>query len=101
MLLRSIFALLAMGQPAVLETWMRSTPASPTRPDPAIFPVPRPRARLWNQRMRFPIAILLAVVVSAHAAEPPSTPSWPLWDGSESIEQYAKRAGLEATRTLD
>ena len=27
--------------------------------------------------------------------------SWPLWDGQESIEQYARRAKLEPTQTLD
>jgi formylglycine-generating enzyme required for sulfatase activity len=47
----------------------------------------------------FPIALLLALAANAPAAE--STPTWPLWDGSESIEQYAKRAGLEPTKTLD
>jgi formylglycine-generating enzyme required for sulfatase activity len=26
---------------------------------------------------------------------------WPLWNGSETVAQYAKRAGLETTRTLD
>ena len=28
-------------------------------------------------------------------------PNWPLWDGQESIEQYARRASLEPTKTLD
>jgi len=27
--------------------------------------------------------------------------SWPLWDGSEPIEQYAHRACLEPSQTLD
>ena len=46
-----------------------------------------------------PAIVLLALAASA--AEPPATPTWPLWDGSESVEQYARRANLEATRTLD
>ena len=44
---------------------------------------------------------LLAVVFSAPAAEPPKPPSWPLWDGAERVEQYAKRTSLEPTKTLD
>jgi hypothetical protein len=51
-----------------------------------------------------PLALLLLLAAVAHlaqAAEPSPAPTWPLWDGSESVEQYAKRAGLEPTRTLD
>jgi formylglycine-generating enzyme required for sulfatase activity len=48
-----------------------------------------------------PAILLLAALAHAPAAEPPAAPSWPLWDGSESIEQYAKRANLEPTKTLD
>ena len=51
-----------------------------------------------------PLALLLllaAVAQPAPAAEPPATPSWPLWDGHESIAEYSKRAKLEPTRTLD
>ena len=28
-------------------------------------------------------------------------PTWPLWDGQESVEQYAKRVGLDRTKTPD
>ena len=38
---------------------------------------------------------------TARAAEPPAAPNWPLWDGQETVEQYAKRAGVEPTKTLD
>jgi formylglycine-generating enzyme required for sulfatase activity len=41
------------------------------------------------------IAILLPAL--AHAAEA----TYPHWDGSESIAEYAKRVGLEPTKTLD
>jgi hypothetical protein len=48
-----------------------------------------------------PFSILAAL--SALAAEPaqPSKPAYPLWDGHETIAEYAKRAGLEPTKTLD
>ena len=51
-----------------------------------------------------PLALLLLLALSAQtapAAEPPATPDWPLWDGQESVEQYAKRAKVEPTKTLD
>jgi formylglycine-generating enzyme required for sulfatase activity len=48
------------------------------------------------------LLLLLALIANfAHAAEPSPTPAWPLWDGQESVEQYAKRAGLEPTKALD
>ena len=50
--------------------------------------------------MRSLLAILL-LALSAHAAEPPATPTWPLWNGAETVEQYARRAKVEATKTLD
>ena len=34
-----------------------------------------------------------------HSAQNP--PAWPLWDGKESVETYANRAGLVPTRSLD
>ena len=45
-----------------------------------------------------PLALLLA---NAPAAQPPVAPSWPLWDGQESVAEYAKRVGLDPTKTLD
>jgi formylglycine-generating enzyme required for sulfatase activity len=55
---------------------------------------------MYNPSVRSLAAILLLALsaLSAHAAEPPA---YPLWDGSESIEQYSKRAKLEPTTTLD
>jgi formylglycine-generating enzyme required for sulfatase activity len=51
-----------------------------------------------------PLALILLLALlaqTAPAAEPSPTPSWPLWDGAETVEQYAKKTGLEPTRTLD
>jgi formylglycine-generating enzyme required for sulfatase activity len=51
-----------------------------------------------------PLALILLLAFTAqtvHAAEPPAAPNWPMWDGSETVEQYARRAGLETTKTLD
>jgi hypothetical protein len=50
--------------------------------------------------VRYLPAILL-LACFARAAEPSPTPNWPLWDGAETVEQYAKKTGLEPTRTLD
>jgi formylglycine-generating enzyme required for sulfatase activity len=55
----------------------------------------------WNLFMRLPSVAALLMGLAVSAAEPPASPSWPLWDGSESVEQYAKRAKLEPTKTLD
>ena len=48
------------------------------------------------------ICLTLGLVVCAFArgGDVPA-PSWPLWDGQETIEQYAKRAKLPTTKTLD
>jgi formylglycine-generating enzyme required for sulfatase activity len=43
--------------------------------------------------------LLLAVV--AVAAERTPVAAYPLWDGKETVAEYAKRAGLEPTKTLD
>ncbi|HEY3321226.1 MAG TPA: hypothetical protein VGP72_12220 [Planctomycetota bacterium] len=40
------------------------------------------------------------LLASAAAADDPIQ-VWPLWDGKETIADYAKRAGLEPTKTLD
>jgi hypothetical protein len=43
-------------------------------------------------------AVLLALAAwEAGGAEPP----WPLWDGQEAVADYARRAGLQPTRTID
>jgi formylglycine-generating enzyme required for sulfatase activity len=49
-----------------------------------------------------PLILLLAALANfAETAEPSPAPTWPLWDGAESVEQYSKRAGLEPTKSLD
>jgi formylglycine-generating enzyme required for sulfatase activity len=45
--------------------------------------------------------LLPAILLLAFAAKAAESPAWPLWDGQESIEQYARRAKLEPTQTLD
>lgn len=45
------------------------------------------------------LTFLLLAALSALSAEP--TQPYPLWDGHESIAEYAKRTGLEPTKTLD
>jgi formylglycine-generating enzyme required for sulfatase activity len=49
--------------------------------------------------LRFPL-LFACFAVTMFAAETPA-PTWPLWDGHESIEQYAKRTNLPPTKTLD
>ena len=49
---------------------------------------------------RFPLLALACLAATAFAAETPAQP-WPLWDGHESIEHYAKRADLPPTKALD
>jgi formylglycine-generating enzyme required for sulfatase activity len=42
------------------------------------------------------------LLLAARAAEPADTQAaFPLWDGHESIEQYARRVNLPPTKTLD
>ncbi|HEY3322437.1 MAG TPA: formylglycine-generating enzyme family protein [Planctomycetota bacterium] len=45
---------------------------------------------------RLTIVSLLLAVVACGAAEP-----YPLWDGKETVEHYARRVNLPATKTLD
>ena len=47
--------------------------------------------------MRWPLLFILALCGTDWAGEP----QYPLWNGSESVEQYAKKVGLPATKTLD
>jgi formylglycine-generating enzyme required for sulfatase activity len=64
-----------------------------------------PAAMSRFPRLRFSlrtlvIAVLLAGNLSAIAAEPDAKP-WPLWDGSESVADYAQRANLPPSKTLE
>jgi len=45
-----------------------------------------------------PAILLVAAAISAAEKQPPACP---LWDGRETIEQYARRAKLPPTHTLD
>ena len=50
--------------------------------------------------MRLTLLLLpLLAIASATAAEP--APAYPLWDGVESVADYAKRVNLPPTKTLD
>jgi formylglycine-generating enzyme required for sulfatase activity len=49
--------------------------------------------------MRLLPLIFLMLAGSLVAGEP--TPPYPLWDGQESVAEYAKKVGLPATNTLD
>jgi hypothetical protein len=42
---------------------------------------------------RFPLLAIAYLAVSAFAAET-TVPTWPLWDGHESIADYAKRVNV-------
>jgi formylglycine-generating enzyme required for sulfatase activity len=48
---------------------------------------------------RFLACVMLAAVFVCAADAP--APAYPLWDGHETIEQYAKRANLPPTKALD
>ena len=48
--------------------------------------------------MRLLPVILLVLSASLAASE---QPVYPLWDGSESVAEYAKQVGLPPTQTLD
>jgi hypothetical protein len=45
------------------------------------------------------LPLILLAALTASAAEP--TKQYPLWDGHETVAEYAKRTGLEPTKTLD
>ena len=53
--------------------------------------------------MRLLPLLLFALLRALPAAEAPAKawPPYPLWDGAESVEQYAKRVNLPPTQTLD
>jgi formylglycine-generating enzyme required for sulfatase activity len=54
-------------------------------------------------RLHVGIAALLAIIGSLRAAEQPTQPkpAYPVWDGKETIEEYAKRLNVPATRSLE
>ena len=45
--------------------------------------------------------VLLLFTLAGSLAASDSTPAFPLWDGTESVADYAKRANLPPTKTLD
>ena len=48
------------------------------------------------------LVMLTATLVAGllNAAEPAAAPApWPLWDGKESVADYAKRAGIKDVET--
>jgi hypothetical protein len=47
------------------------------------------------------IAALFLACALAHGADAQPQAPFPIWDGHESIEQYAKRTNLPPTKTLD
>ena len=49
--------------------------------------------------MRLMLLFFLTVAGSLEAGEP--APAYPLWDGQESVADYARRINLPATETLD
>jgi formylglycine-generating enzyme required for sulfatase activity len=51
--------------------------------------------------MRSLILTFLALAALAASAAEPAKPTYPLWDVQEAIAAYAKRSGLEPTKTLD
>lgn len=56
----------------------------------------------YASRMRLLMLLLLLLASSLAAAESARDyPLWPLWDGVESVADYAKRANLPAMKTLE
>ena len=53
----------------------------------------------YNPAMRLLPIIFIALAGSLIAGEP--TPAYPLWDGQESVAEYAKKVNLPPTKTLD
>jgi formylglycine-generating enzyme required for sulfatase activity len=67
------------------------------------FPARRSQQEARKEAAMHRLTPLLALVFlafqSLRAAEPGQ--SYPLWDGKETVAEYAKRAGLAPTKTLD
>lgn len=57
------------------------------------------RVPCYNRAMRLSPFIFIALAGSLAAGEP--MPAFPLWNGSESVADYAKRVNLPPTQTLD
>jgi len=51
--------------------------------------------------MRFLCVVCVVVFVALAARGGEAPKPWPLWDGQETIEHYARRVNLPTTRTLD
>ena len=51
--------------------------------------------------MRLLPLYLLILAMSLAASEPAPPPAYPLWDGSESVADYAQRVNLPPTQSLD
>jgi len=51
--------------------------------------------------MRLLTLLYFALLGTLSAAEQPTPPAYPLWDGQESVAQYAARVNLPPTQTLD
>jgi formylglycine-generating enzyme required for sulfatase activity len=47
------------------------------------------------------LLLLLFIMLSGSLVASESPPAFPLWDGQESVEQYAKKVNLPSTKTLD
>jgi hypothetical protein len=47
------------------------------------------------------LTFLALTALSAFSAEPAPPTAYPLWDGHETIAEYAKRTNLEPTKTLE
>ena len=72
----------------------------PCRPRPVFLPFPAPRC--YNpSTMRAAPLLLLALAVCAAAPAAPAESPYPLWDNNEPVAAYARRVGLEPTKTLD
>ncbi|HEY3323323.1 MAG TPA: hypothetical protein VGP72_22905 [Planctomycetota bacterium] len=52
-------------------------------------------------RLLLSLAPICTVLFAADSPDTKPAQPWPLWDGKESVADYARRAGLEPTKTLD
>ena len=48
-----------------------------------------------------PLIFFVTLAGSLSASKPAATPVYLLWDGSESVAEYAKKVNLPATKTLE